>query len=78
MQYVYILMCSDGLTHVGCTNDLKQRIARHIQGHVNATKQRLPVSLIFYSSFNNKYKAFDFEKYLKTGSGRVFIKKRLI
>jgi len=26
----------------------------------------------------NKYKAFDFEKYLKSGSGRAFIKKHLI
>jgi predicted GIY-YIG superfamily endonuclease len=51
---------------------------RHAQGFVTATKSRLPVSLIFYSAFRDKYKAFDFEKYLKTGSGRAFLKKRLI
>ena len=78
MQYVYILLCADGLTYVGCTNDLKERIQRHIKGQVPATVLRLPVLLIFYSAFKDKYKAYDFEKYLKTGSGRVFIKKRLI
>ena len=31
-----------------------------------------------YIAFNNKYKAYDFEKYLKSGSGRAFAKKRLI
>ncbi len=78
MQYVYILICSDGKTYVGCTSDLKDRFNRHINGHVPATKLRLPVSLIFYCAFINKYKAFEFENYLKTGSGRTFIKKRLI
>ncbi len=78
MQYVYVLLCADGQTYTGCTADLRERIQRHSQGHVPATKTRLPVSLIFYSAFNNKYKAFEFEKYLKTGSGRTFINRRLI
>ena len=78
MQYVYVLLCSDGLTYVGCTSDLRERMLRHLNGYVPATKLRLPVSLVFYSAFNNKYKAFEFEKYLKSGSGRVFVQKRVI
>jgi putative endonuclease len=78
MQYVYILLCVDGLTYVGCTSDLKERIQRHIKGQVPATLSRLPVILVFYSGFKDKYKAYEFEKYLKTGSGRVFIRKRLV
>jgi putative endonuclease len=78
MHYVYILLCADGHTYAGCTTDLRERFKRHTLGHVPATKTRLPVSLIYYSAFINKYKAFEFEKYLKTGSGRVFIRKRLI
>jgi predicted GIY-YIG superfamily endonuclease len=46
---------------------LKERIQRHIKGQVPATKPRLPVVLIFYSAFKDKYMAYDFEKYLKTG-----------
>ena len=78
MHYVYILKCSDDHPYVGCTNDLKERLKRHQNGNVPATKDRLPAKLAFYASFDNKYKAFEFEKYLKSGSGRTFINKRLI
>lgn len=75
MYYVYCLKCSDNRTYVGCTDDLKDRISRHQKGNVPATKDRLPVRLISYFAFSNKYTAFNFEKYLKSGSGRAFLKK---
>lgn len=75
---VYILQCSDGSTYTGCTFDLIDRLNRHNRGSVPATKNRRPISLITYIVFNDKYKAFTFEKYLKTGSGRAFMNKRLI
>lgn len=78
MYYVYILKCKDGKTYVGCTDNLEDRIKRHKSGWVPATKNRLPVELITYLVFLDKYKAFNFEKYLKSGSGRAFLKKRLI
>ena len=78
MHYVYILLCNDNSHYTGCTQDLKERFQRHINGHVPATKPGLPVELIFYCAFKNKYKAFEFEKYLKSGSGRTFMKKRLL
>jgi putative endonuclease len=74
MYYVYSLKCKDGF-YVGCTNNLKERFERHKKGYAPATKSRLPVSLEFYIAINNKYKAFEFEKYLKSGSGRAFTKK---
>lgn len=75
MQYVYILKCSDNRTYVGCTDDLKDRLKRHNKGHVPATKDRLPAKLVSYFAFSTKYIAFNFEKYLKTGSGRAFLRK---
>jgi putative endonuclease len=78
MWYVYLLKCIDDRTYIGCTSDLKDRLARHKISHVPATEGRLPVKLISYLAFNSKYKAFDFEKYLKSASGRAFLKKRLI
>ncbi len=75
MYYVYILLCADDRPYTGCTDDLKDRIDRHQKGHVPATKNRLPVKLIAYFAFSNKYTAFNFEKYLKSGSGRAFIKQ---
>jgi putative endonuclease len=78
MQYVYILKCADGLPYTGCTGDLKERFQRHITGHVPATKARLPVGLVFYCAFKDINSAFEFEKYLKSGSGRAFMQKRLL
>ena len=74
MYYVYSLKCKDSF-YVGCTNDLKDRIKRHKAGQVEATRDRLPIKLDFYVALDNQYKAFNFEKYLKSGSGRSFIKK---
>jgi len=75
MYYVYVLKCSNNRTYVGCCDNLKERIERHKKGYVPATKLLLPVRLITYFAFSNKYVAFNFEKYLKSGSGRGFVKK---
>jgi len=77
MYYIYILNCSDNKPYTGCTQNLKERIERHQNGHVPATATRLPVKLISYTAISNKYRAFELEKYLKSGSGRAFIKKHL-
>jgi putative endonuclease len=77
-QYVYILLCSDGKTYVGCTSNLEKRIIRHFNGQVVSTRNRIPFELITYTVFTDKYKAFRFEKYLKSGSGIAFMRKRLI
>lgn len=47
-------------------------------GQVHYTKDKLPVKLFSYIAFTEKYKAFAFEKYLKSGSGIAFRNKRLI
>jgi putative endonuclease len=78
MWFVYILKCSDENLYTGCTENLDDRLKRHNSGYVQATKLRLPVALITYIAFTDKYKAFAFEKYLKSGSGRAFLNKRLI
>ena len=77
MYYVYSLKCKGGY-YIGCTDDLKDRFDRHKKGYVPATKDRLPVKLEFYFAVQDKYKAFSFEKYFKSGSGRAFINKHLI
>ena len=74
MYYIYSLRCKEGF-YIGCTDNLKERMERHIKGHVPATADRLPVNLELYVACKDKYKAFEFEKYLKSGSGRAFIKK---
>ena len=76
--FVYILECSDKNLYTGCTENLDERLERHRKGYVPATVTRLPVRIIAYTAFEDKYKAFEFEKYLKSGSGRAFLKKHLI
>ena len=78
MWYVYILRCCNGEIYKGCTNNLANRLERHAKGWVDATCKILPVTLIMYVAFLDKYKAFQFEKYLKSGSGRAFMKKHFI
>ena len=75
---VYILKCADGTYYTGCTNSIPQRLKRHANGEVLYTSKRLPVELITYIVFNDKYKAYHFEKYLKSGSGKAFANKRFL
>lgn len=77
MWHVYILKCSDNSYYTGCTSKLENRLERHNKGQVHYTKDKLPIELITYISFSDKYKAFEFEKYLKSGSGRAYAVKRL-
>ena len=74
MHYVYSLKCKDGY-YVGYTDDIIDRLDRHTKGNVPATANRLPIALEFYFAIEDKHKAFEFEKYLKSGSGRAFINK---
>ena len=78
MHYVYILKCSDNSYYTGCTNNLEERLKQHNNKQVHYTKDKLPVELITYFAFSNKYKAYNFEKYLKSGSGIAFRNKRLV
>jgi len=78
MWHVYILKCCDGTYYTGCTNDLTDRLNRHNRGEILYTSSRLPFELITYIVFKDKYKAFTFEKYLKSGSGKAFAFKRLV
>ncbi len=74
MYYVYNLKCQDGF-YTGCTDNLKDGIDRHQKGYISSTRNRLPIKLISYFAFQDKYTAFNFEKYLKSCSGRAFMNK---
>jgi predicted GIY-YIG superfamily endonuclease len=78
MQFVYLLRCADGSTYTGCTRNIDERLTRHNKKQVLYTSTRLPVKLITYIAFTDKYKAFEFEKYLKSGSGKAFSNKRFL
>ena len=75
--YVYILKCVDGSPYVGCSTDINRRILEHNSHKVHYTKDKTPASLVSFIGFANKYKAYEFEKYLKTGSGIAFRRRHL-
>ena len=77
-RYVYLLRCSDGKIYTGNTGNLQKRLKRHSDGYVSYTRSRLPVELITFVGFSDKQKAYNFERYLKSGSGKAFAQKRLI
>lgn len=78
MHYVYILKLSDDTYYHGFSSNLKERIKNHCEGNVPQTKKLRPLKLIYYSAFESKKKALDFEIYLKTNSGFAFRNKRLV
>ncbi|MFD2725565.1 GIY-YIG nuclease family protein [Hyunsoonleella rubra] len=75
---IYILKCSDNTFYTGYTANVANRLKAHNNKQVHYTKSRLPVKLINIIEFNDKQKAYDFERYLKTGSGIAFRNKHLI
>ena len=77
MIYVYILQGGADGEHfyVGISNDLKSRLRQHNAGEVFHTAKYRPWTLKNYIAFEDEQKAYAFESYLKSGSGRAFAKK---
>ena len=79
MHYCYILLSSKShIFYFGSANDLRLRLQQHNSGQVKSTKAHLPWSLMWYGAFSAEKEARDFERYLKTGSGKAFAYKRLV
>jgi len=76
--YVYILKGRYSKYYTGHTKNLTDRLSRHHRGSVPYTKNLRPLTLVTYVVFTDEYLAISFEKYLKTGSGRAFLKRHLI
>lgn len=79
MFYVYLIRSASfsDQVYVGITEDLKKRLETDNSGGSLHTAKYKPWELIVYMGFKNEAKARQFEKYLKSGSGRAFAKKRL-
>jgi putative endonuclease len=77
--YVYVLQSETDPNrfYTGCTLDLRDRLARHNRGEVPYTSQWKPWQIKTYIAFSNRVQAKAFEHYLKSSSGRAFLKKRL-
>ena len=74
MKFVYLIQSEkySEKYYTGITGDIKKRMADHNNGKSSHTSRYKPWKLITYSAFTDEQKAFEFEKYLKSGSGRAF------
>ncbi len=78
MFYVYLIRSIKypATTYVGYTTNIKQRLLNHNSGGSIYTKNDRPWELVICIAFKNMDCAKEFEKYLKSQSGRAFAKKR--
>lgn len=77
--YVYILQSckNSNRFYTGFTENFKERLAEHNAGKSLHTKALRPWRIKTCIAFTDRKSALDFERYLKTASGRAFAKKRL-
>jgi putative endonuclease len=79
MYYVYLLQSvpEPSRRYIGFSQDLRQRLRDHNAGKLPTTAKARPWNLITYLGFSSKWQALAFERYLKSGSGHAFAKRRL-
>ena len=80
MYYVYILRSKSHPeeTYIGSTSDLRKRLGEHNAGKSIHTNKFKPWDLMAYVALPEKHLAEQFERYLKTGSGRSFAKRHFL
>ena len=79
MKYVYLLesVSYSKKRYIGLTDDLNRRFKEHNAGKSPHTSKYKPWKIVLAIRFSDDQKADAFEKYLKTGSGHAFAKRRL-
>ncbi len=77
--YVYILQSkmNPNCFYIGITRDLRERLIRHNSGKVPHTAKSKPWRVKTYIAFSDAQRAIEFQRYLKSASGRAFLKKHL-
>ena len=77
MFYTYIItsISIPTKTYIGFTSNIEERLKSHNLGKSSYTKKYRPWRLTFSAAFPDKLIAMDFEKYLKSGSGKAFASK---
>ena len=79
MYYVYLLENQDDKSwYIGYTTDIERRVSEHNSGKGGrTTKAKKDWRLIYYEMYLDNKDALGREKFLKSGSGRKYIKRQL-
>lgn len=76
---VYILKSlTRDFIYVCSTNNLVRRLSEHNNGLVQSTKAYRPFEIAAFIAVKTEKKARQLERYLKTGSGKAILKKRIL
>ena len=63
--------------YIGYSANLRKRFSEHVTGGSFATSHRRAWKLIYYEAYLERDDALARERYLKSGSGRKFVKAQL-
>ena len=79
MYFVYLLQSvKDKSWYIGYTPiGALKRLEKHNHGMVQSTKAKIPWRLLYYEAYSDRRDATGREKFLKSGSGRIYLKKQL-
>ena len=79
MKYVYILQSkiTPEKYYTSITSNVSERLKYHNYGQSPYTAKFKPWKLVVHIAFLDFKKAYGFERYLKSGSGRAFSRKHL-
>ena len=80
MKYVCVLASKStrDQTYVGVTRNIERRLREHHGGKCRHTRKYVPWTCIVTMRFAEDAKADQFEQYLKSGSGRAFLKRHFL
>ena len=74
--FVYVIKSvSHGNLYVGMTQNIENRLLEHNRGKSTYTKSFMPWKLIYFEGLNSRLEARAREKYLKTTTGKNFLRK---
>ncbi|NWF74717.1 MAG: GIY-YIG nuclease family protein [Nitrospirae bacterium] len=78
MKYVYLIQSLTVLDqrYIGITANLDERLRTHNAGGSPHTSKFRPWKVVLHLCFHDDQRAIEFERYLKSGSGHAFAKKR--
>ena len=76
MFYIYILQSDkSGRYYLGHTSNLQERLNRHNNGLVTATRNKGPWKIVYFEEFDSKLEANQRELNIKKMKSRVYIEK---
>jgi predicted GIY-YIG superfamily endonuclease len=77
--YVYILQSevNPQRFYTGLTDDLRARLKNHNSGRIVHTAKWKPWRLKTYIALSDRRRAAQLERYLKSASGRAFVRRHL-